>query len=70
MYLVNVFLIDPDPEKQIPVFAYDTKTDATEKARRFAGMRDVASADVIAPGGRRIASFTVSHFEIVDLLNP
>jgi hypothetical protein len=67
VYLVNVYLIDPNPDQQLPVFFFDTRAQAVERAPRFARMRDVTNADVIAPGGRTVASYTVSGFELVNL---
>lgn len=69
MYLVNVYLIDPDPEKQTPVFTFDTLPEAIERARRWAGRSYVAFADVIGPGGKIIASYNVSGFEVVNRIS-
>lgn len=66
MYLVNVYLIDPDPAKQMPTFTHDTLKEATDRATRYARLSYVASADVIAPGGRVIASYTTVLGKLVN----
>ena len=69
VYRIHVYLIDPaDPEKPFFTSEHDTHEAATENAREWANNECVAFADVFDPKGNRIACYTVTGFQLVDLL--
>lgn len=69
MYYNHVYLIDPNnPDEPYIVFGFESLELALRNAREYAWIAPVAYVDVIAPDGARLASYTISGHELVDMI--
>lgn len=68
VYRIHVYPVDPAPGKCFIEDEFETREEAIETAREWANFLYIAYADVFDPDGKRIAIYTVTGFQLVDLL--